>query len=60
MSTQTSAERLAAMIARFWIEHGYAGIRCRLAPRPSHDRHYAYDVRSNIGRFGYPPRELAE
>lgn len=58
--TNEGAAHLARTIRRHWRMRGYKGIEVRLEPirgEGADADDYWYQVRTNIGRDGYPPRE---
>lgn len=58
VTTKTQAEEQAQMIREYWIERGFLGIEVRLEFHPCRaDRGPSYNVKTNIGPNGYPPKE---
>jgi hypothetical protein len=54
------AAHLAKTIRRHWMLRGYKGIEVRIEPvRGDVDEDFHYQVRTNIGPNGYPPRQAA-
>lgn len=60
--TQEGAYQLARRIEHYWRDKGYLGIRAWVTERMGQGKHYGafYDVRSNIGPMGYPPRRVMQ
>lgn len=54
--TNEGAAHLARTIRRHWRMRGYRGIEVRLEPIRDGDIEH-YQVRTNIGPDGFPPRE---
>lgn len=55
--TRYGAGVLAEKIQKFWTERGYAGIRVERSEIKGIFDHF--QVRSNIGRDGFPPKKIA-
>lgn len=62
-NTQEGALKAASEIEKHWKKRGYNGILARVIcfphkPHPQHAHAIYYAVRSNIGRDGFPPRQI--
>ena len=63
-SKQGGADELAAMIRRYWRDHGYPEIEAKVARtlvgmKPVNGEKiplYTFSIASNIGPQGFPPR----
>lgn len=57
--TNDGAAHLARTIRRHWKLRGYRGIDVRIEPVLDGVAEYRYQVRTNIGPDGYPPKSAA-
>jgi|TARA_R100000501_G_C2582349_1_gene85150 hypothetical protein len=62
-SSKQGAEQIAARIKEYWRARGYTGLTTHLScvntRSKTIDHRWIWQVRSNIGPTGYPPRGKA-
>jgi len=55
------AQNCAKTIKEYWLSRGFAGIKTWVYATPcgneTNDREPRYNIRSNLGPNGYPPRD---
>jgi hypothetical protein len=57
--TYADAAFVAEKIEMYWRARGYLGIRTWIERRKAHVQAWdGWDVRSNLGADGYPPKEM--